>query len=109
MNDIKNRHPFVDLLKPEVGAVLPVLYALDVDIKPKLLKIAGVAQKLGWDWMRHLTGFLGEDEADSESSSAISNPQPDSINFDLSQLREMRKLTREEADRLLVEAHGLAS
>jgi UDP-2,3-diacylglucosamine pyrophosphatase LpxH len=60
MNDIKETYPFVDALKPEVGAVIPTLLALD----PRLAAKAGSAlpsfARRGWDALRRSTGFLGQ-------------------------------------------------
>jgi UDP-2,3-diacylglucosamine pyrophosphatase LpxH len=60
MNPIKQAYPFVDLLKPEVEAAVPLLFAL----KPSLLKSIGRAATLVGrkliDGLRASTGFLGE-------------------------------------------------
>jgi UDP-2,3-diacylglucosamine pyrophosphatase LpxH len=58
MNNLKRRFPFVDLLKPEVEAVLPTLAALAPAESTKLWQIASVVRRLGWDKMRRATGFL---------------------------------------------------
>ena len=60
MNDIKKKYPFVDLLKPEKEAVVPILLALNPDALPKLRAIGAVATRLGWDSIRGRLGFLGE-------------------------------------------------
>ncbi|RYZ09221.1 MAG: phosphoesterase [Myxococcales bacterium] len=60
MNPIKRAYPFVDLLKPEVEAAVPLLFAL----KPSLVKSIGRAAALvGRKWidgLRASAGFLGE-------------------------------------------------
>ena len=63
MNGIKRDYPFVDLLKPEVEAVVPVLLAIDPKQLQKLSRVMAVAARLGWDAVRRMTGFLsaGED------------------------------------------------
>ena len=60
MNGIKRRFPFVDLLKPEVEAVVPTLLALDPSALPTLREVAMVAGRRAWDAARMATGFLGD-------------------------------------------------
>lgn len=61
MNGIKRRYPFVDLLKPETEAVLPLLAALDGSVYRKLMDLASIAGRRGWDAVRMRTGFLDEE------------------------------------------------
>lgn len=65
MNEIKADYPFVDLLKPELDAVVPTLLALDPKAKPKLNEIFGIARRLTRDKLRRAVGFLGTTEADT--------------------------------------------
>ena len=58
MNQIKRKYPFVDLLKPELEAVVPTLYALDPSLRPKLANVFGVAKRWAKDTLRRSTGFL---------------------------------------------------
>src|SRR5262249_51776273 len=58
MNNLKVRYPFVDLLKPEVEAVLPTLLALAPKETVRLKEIASVAGRLGWTKVKRATGFL---------------------------------------------------
>jgi UDP-2,3-diacylglucosamine pyrophosphatase LpxH len=58
MNDVKRRFPFVDLLKPEQEAVVPVLVALDHTVLGKLTRVFRVLGHLEWDKIRRKTGFL---------------------------------------------------
>ncbi len=60
MNSVKKRYPFVDLLKPEVEAVIPTLLALDPGQWEKVRKIGGTVRRLAWDRFRMATGFLGD-------------------------------------------------
>jgi UDP-2,3-diacylglucosamine pyrophosphatase LpxH len=60
MNDIKKRYPFVDLLKPETEAVVPILLALDPSALQKLREAAAAAGRRAWDAARMATGFLGD-------------------------------------------------
>lgn len=62
MNDLKSRYPFVDLLKPEMEAVIPTLMALAPDQRDKLRAIGGTARRLIWDKLKLATGFLGAEE-----------------------------------------------
>ena len=62
MNKIKKRFAFVDLLKPETGAVVPTLYALDPTLKPSLGESMGIAGKMAKDKVLRWAGFLGEDD-----------------------------------------------
>lgn len=61
MNVIKRKYPFVDLLKPETEAVLPILAALDIGVHRKLLDLAAMAGRRAWDVARMRTGFLDDD------------------------------------------------
>ncbi len=62
MNEVKREYPFVDLLKPEVEAVVPVLLALDHTQIKKLSRLMAVGTRLGWDTVRRMTGFLSAGE-----------------------------------------------
>lgn len=62
MNGVKKQFAFVDLLKPEKEAVVPVLLALDYSQAPKLAKIVAVTSHLTWDRMRLATGFLSAED-----------------------------------------------
>lgn len=65
MNDIKKDYPFVDLLKPEREAVIPVLRTL-TPVKIQQYEDAGkVIKRLLWDKLRRKIRLLGvEDKAD---------------------------------------------
>lgn len=52
MNRIKARYRFVDLLKPETGAVIPLLAALEPDYWPTLNEVLQ-AIPLGLSWKEH--------------------------------------------------------
>ena len=62
MNQLKRRYPFVDLLKPEVEALLPTLAALAPGERGRLRKISSVVGRLGHDKLRRALGFLGAEE-----------------------------------------------
>lgn len=70
MNDLKSRYPFVDLLKPEMEAVIPTLVALQPDLRGKLGAISGFASRLMWDKLKLRTGFLGA-EQEEENGTAL--------------------------------------
>lgn len=71
MNTIKRDFPFVDLLKPEVAAVVPTLLALNPEAKPKLNQIFGVAGKLASDKVRRAFAFLDANVNDAKQGEAI--------------------------------------
>lgn len=73
MNDIKRQYPFVDLLKPENDAVLPILAALNPRLHRKLFELGAVAGRRGWDIARMWTGFL---DGDSSASGADTSRAP---------------------------------
>lgn len=78
MNAIKRKFAFVDLLKPETEAVIPVLAALDpsqLNLQ-NLDKVIGVAKRLTWDKVKHRLGFLAVDPKESEQGSATASPKP---------------------------------
>lgn len=62
MNEIKKQFPFVDLLKPELEAVVPTLLALNPDAKPRVSEAFGIAKKLTRDKIRRWFGFLDASE-----------------------------------------------
>jgi UDP-2,3-diacylglucosamine pyrophosphatase LpxH len=62
MNNLKSSYPFVDLLKPELQAVVPTLLALAPDQRDKIGAIAATARRLAWDMVRRATGLLGATE-----------------------------------------------
>jgi UDP-2,3-diacylglucosamine pyrophosphatase LpxH len=64
LNPIKADYPFVDLLKPETQAVIPVLSALNPALMPRLREIAAIAARSAADALRLRTGFLGADTDD---------------------------------------------
>ncbi len=66
MNDLKSRYPFVDLLKPEMGAVIPTLIALAPDQRSKISAINAIVRRKLVDWAKIKTGFLGAEEAEGE-------------------------------------------
>lgn len=71
LNQIKASYPFVDLLKPETQAVIPVLSALNPALMPRLREIAAVASRTAADAARLRTGFLGEGAAPGDAVPAL--------------------------------------
>jgi hypothetical protein len=60
MNKVKARYRFVDLLKPETEAVLPLLAALEPDLSPHLRRAAALARGVGLRMvLRSLWGAAG--------------------------------------------------
>lgn len=68
MNDIKSKFPFVDLLKPEMQAVIPTLLALAPNQRSKLAAIGATAGRLMIDKLKRATGFLGAEEEELASA-----------------------------------------
>ena len=55
MNEIKTRYPFIDLLKPENEAAIPILLALAPEYRARIVTIAGLVAKS----QRHRIGSDG--------------------------------------------------
>ena len=66
MNDIKKSYPFVDLLKPELEAVIPVLLAVAPDKRDRIGGAFPVLKRLAMDKARRATGWLGAEELGDE-------------------------------------------
>jgi UDP-2,3-diacylglucosamine pyrophosphatase LpxH len=62
MNDIKKGYPFVDLLKPELEAVIPVLLAIAPDKHQRITAAFGVLKRLALDKVRRAAGWLSAQE-----------------------------------------------
>lgn len=74
MNGIKRELPFVDLLKPETEAVVPILLALDQGTAARLRGVMGVAARVAKDMVRRRFGLLGADEQDALGEGAEPHP-----------------------------------
>ncbi|HSR66693.1 MAG TPA: metallophosphoesterase [Acidobacteriota bacterium] len=68
MSEIKKRYRFVDLLKPELTAAVPVLLALRPEYVTEIGKLIPFGRRVVTDWVRRRIRLLGEDDAESESS-----------------------------------------
>ena len=66
MNQVKAAYPFVDLLKPETQAVVPILSALNPALLRRMQELGAVAARTAADLVRLRTGFLGADELADE-------------------------------------------
>ena len=62
MNSIKRQYPIVDLLKPEVEAVVPILLCLKPDCFKEISRILTVAAHLSRDTILRSIGFLSAEE-----------------------------------------------
>lgn len=63
MNAVKRRYPIVDLLKPEVEAVVPILLTMDPGRLKEISKILSIAAYLTRDMLRHsFEGMPPEEE-----------------------------------------------
>jgi hypothetical protein len=77
MNDIKKEHPFIDLLKPEREAVLPVLLSVAPEKRDRILSVWPIYQRLRQDTDRLRKGLLGdEDEPSDLRSGPLPPPRP---------------------------------
>jgi len=63
MNEVKLKYPFVDLLKPEKAAVVPILLTLEPALVSRVPDLFPAGARRSWDRVRKGIGFLGEDEA----------------------------------------------
>ena len=70
MNEIKREFPFVDLLKPEMEAVVPTLLALDPKSKPKIKEIWDIFCRITQDKKRRQQGLLSADDSPVEVTPA---------------------------------------
>jgi UDP-2,3-diacylglucosamine pyrophosphatase LpxH len=62
MNAIKRDFPFVDLLKPETKAAVPILLGIKPSLAAKVGKALGAVTRKSWDGLRMSAGFLGEED-----------------------------------------------
>ncbi len=62
MNSIKRQYPIVDLLKPEVEAVVPILLCLKPDCLKEITRILTVAAYLSRDSLLRSMGFLSAEQ-----------------------------------------------
>jgi hypothetical protein len=78
MNRVKRKHRFVDLLKPETGALLPLLLVLAPPMRQSLEHVAVLAQ-LAWKRSRHTLAAparprqAGDLAAGNDESTALDN------------------------------------
>lgn len=101
MNDLKRRYPFIDLLKPETGAVLPILFALAPDQRNKLIALSATAGRLAWDSARRATGFLGSERNELKDQTIASENILSSGSGNFSKLRFDKDYDRQYAELLL--------
>jgi UDP-2,3-diacylglucosamine pyrophosphatase LpxH len=70
MNDVKKKYPFVDLLKPELEAVIPTLAAVAPDKRDSIRAAYGALTRLAKDKFWRATGFLGGEQDDGAQPKA---------------------------------------
>lgn len=66
MNSIKQKFPFVDLLKPELEGVIPTLAAIAPEQRSRIFAAFPAAFHLGLDKVRRSVGLLGAEEEEDE-------------------------------------------
>ena len=76
MNQVKRDYPFVDLLKPETEAVLPILAALNPQLLRRLDELTGIARRKAADAVRMRAGFLSADDAAHVGAATTGLPSP---------------------------------
>jgi hypothetical protein len=77
MNQVKATYPFVDLLKPETQAVVPILSALNPSLLKRMQELGAVAARTATDLVRMRTGFLGaDDEAETGAPQGAGSAPP---------------------------------
>lgn len=102
MNDIKRDYPFVDILKPETEAVIPILTALRPSLALKLVDTGDIVRRRIRDDLRMRTGFLsGEEEPVPDHALSLSLPR----SAPLRSAAEIEDVQRNSADRLLKDAN----
>lgn len=75
MNDLKQRYPFIDLLKPETDGLIPTLLALVPEKRAKFDDLLRVASRLGQDKVRRSFGLLsGELAGDLDDDTGLTSP-----------------------------------
>ncbi len=65
INEVKHQHAFVDLLKPEAKAVIPILLALRPETVERAGSVLEAAARAARDWTRSKLRLLGDDAASS--------------------------------------------
>ena len=75
MNQVKAAYPFVDLLKPETQAVVPILSALNPALLKRMQELGAVAARTATDLVRLRPGFLGADD-EAERGTVTTAPPP---------------------------------
>lgn len=76
MNQVKRDYPFVDLLKPETEAVVPILAALNPQLLRRLDEMTGIARRKAADAARMRAGFLSADDAAQAGAATAGLPSP---------------------------------
>jgi UDP-2,3-diacylglucosamine pyrophosphatase LpxH len=72
MNTLKRKYPFIDLLKPEVEAVVPILVTLAREhpefdtIAEKIANALAIASRVAWDKTRRAWGWLSAHDEDAD-------------------------------------------
>lgn len=108
MNAIKTEHPFVDLLKPEVEAVVPIVYALDPSQADKLDEVAAVAARLTWDKVKRSLNLLSAEGEESPTGAGLAPARGEMLGGVLQHAQARQEAAdpgQEEAETLLRNAH----
>ena len=97
MNDVKREFPFVDLLKPETEAVIPILLAIKPDLAAKIINAPRVVARRTRDAVRMASGFLGDHEFSAGEKSQPLTPLAEVASR--ARTREFAKTLLDDADK----------
>jgi UDP-2,3-diacylglucosamine pyrophosphatase LpxH len=90
MNPLKHDYPFIDLLKPEVPAVFPMLIALRPSVVTQLRRLAAAVARSSWDAALTAMGLL--EEVQSQTGMVAAAPARATVGrVRLGAVREARK------------------
>ncbi|MBL8350339.1 MAG: metallophosphoesterase [Burkholderiaceae bacterium] len=76
MNQVKASYPFVDLLKPETQAVVPILTALNPGLLKRMQDLGAIAAHKATDMARMSAGFLGAEGEEQPGAAAAAAALP---------------------------------
>ncbi len=97
MNEIKRTYPFVDLLKSEIEAVIPILLALDPGVVTRLPRMVPVDARRTWDRFRMAVRLLGKQQAETDMDQPDSPSSLDFISSNADARSKSRHYQREAA------------
>jgi UDP-2,3-diacylglucosamine pyrophosphatase LpxH len=103
MNKVKQKFPMVDLLKPEIEAVLPVVAALDVGQLTAIAKLLRVVRDLSRDRIRRSIGLLS---AETEAEESLPSEAEEVTRFIQKNFHDYPGSTQDDVGNLLMQAYS---